>query len=156
MRGRWMMVVAVASLVLNVMVVGSFLFLRFRRPPRPPFHRMGPGLRQRADCIYAESRPEAERLMRENERLRAMLAEEILRKDSDERRLDSLSNEVGRIHGQMTALAYRNARRVVSLLPEPERRRFVEDLQRPGPGLGPRWRRHRFNCPPGPPPDDGN
>jgi uncharacterized membrane protein len=155
MRGRWLAVIAVASLILNVAVVGSFVFLRVRHPlgPRHPLRGFRPAMRHVADSLLRESRPEMERLMIEGERLRAEMSEEIVRPDYDERRLDSLCQEAGRLHGRMTALAYRNARRIAAALPEAERRRFLENMRHRN---GPRMRRGGRGpapcCPPPPGP----
>jgi hypothetical protein len=165
MRGRWLAVVAVASLILNVAVVGSFVFLRVRHPlgPRHPLRGFRPEMRHVADSVLAQSRPQMESLMQLREQLRSALADEIAKNEVDERRLDSLCTEVGILHGRMTTLAYRNARRIAAALPEAERRQFIANLrQGMGPGMhhGMRGPMHGpgddFPPPPGPgmPPDD--
>jgi hypothetical protein len=166
MRGRWLAVIAVASLILNLAVVGSFVFLRVRHPmgARHPLRGFRPEMRRVADSVLVQARPQMDSLMQANERLRAALADEIAGTELDERRFDSLCSEVGVLHGRMTALAYRNARRIAAALPEAERKQFIVNLwQGMGPGMprGMRGRMHGpgpgFPPPPGPgmpPPDD--
>jgi hypothetical protein len=105
-------------------------------PPRR-FQLLKPEVRGRADSVFRESAPEMERLMAEEEAVRRALTDELERPLVDERRLDSLAREAGRVHAQMALLAYRNARRVVEMLPPDERGRFLRNMRR---GMGGRMR----------------
>jgi hypothetical protein len=149
MSNRWLVAAVVASLALNVAVVGSYAWSRLHRPPGPRLPGVRAEMRERMHHVFQESRPEVERLMQQNERIRDAMAQEVWCPQLDERRLDSLARESGRIHGLMTLIAYHNARRAAELLPEPERRQFIERISRQG-RPGPRGRGR-----PGPPPEGG-
>lgn len=159
MRGRWLLVVAVASLALNLAVVGSFAYFRAhpeRRPmgrherhcrPGLPMHRMKPELRRRIERTFRSSGPLMDTLRRGEDSLRAALVRELLGSDCSPTRIDSLAAESGRRHGRMLALAFRDARSIVESLPESERAKFLDEIH---PAMrGPRPRRR-----PGPPCDD--
>lgn len=162
MRARWLVLIVVASLALNVAVVGSYVFFQLRGHPRraEQFRHLKPELRGRVEKVMRESAPEMERLMGEEDAVRMAMADELERPQVDEGRLDSLARESGRVHTQMAMLAYHNARRIIEMLPQDERGRFLENMRH---GMGRRMHRmmreHGPGGPPGqdmpmPPPDD--
>lgn len=154
MRARWMVLIVVASLALNVAVVGSYVFfqVRGRQMPPPQFRHLKPELRGQVERVMRGSAPEMERLMGEDDAVRSAMADELERPQIDERRLDSLARESGRVHAQMALLAYRNARRIVEMLPEDERGRFIRNMRH---GMGRRMHRMmRGRGPSGPPGQD--
>ena len=138
MRGRWLAVIAVASLALNVAVVGAYVY-RTTRPHRQ--HSRFQGVRRATrDSIGSAMRevaPDIERLSGERDRLRAAVLELVAKPELDEQKLDSLCGEQGRVGAEMGELVFRNMHRVVQMLPPAERERF---LRQAGPRMmrGPR------------------
>jgi len=164
MRARWLVLIVVASLALNVAVVGSYVFFQLRGHEGRPeqFRHLRPELRGQVERVMRESGPEMERLMGQEDSVRMAMADELERPQVDERRLDSLARESGRVHSQMALLAYHNARRIVEMLPADERGRFLRNMRH---GMGRRMRRMMHGRgpagPPGqdtpmPPPDDND
>ena len=151
MRGRWLALIAVASLVLNVAVVGTYIYRTTRRhEERSRFHGIRSGLRDSIGGVMRQAAPEIESLSGERDRLHAAVMELVAKPELDEQKLDSLCREQGRIAAELGGLVFRNMHRVVQMLPPAEREQF---LREPGPHMG--HGRHmmgpgRFGPPPGP------
>jgi hypothetical protein len=158
MRGRWLLIVALASLGLNAAVVGSFIYFRAHPEHRPlgrherhrrpglPFRRLNPEQRRRVERTFRSSGPFMDTLRQSEDSLRAALVQELLRPDYSPARVESLAAEAGRLHGRMLARAFRDARSVVESLPEAERERFIREIRPELRGPGPR-RRPGPGCP---------
>ena len=147
MQNRWLVAGLVASIALNLAVVGFYIYERAAlrpRPPLPPFagpmhgpmHRMRMRMEPRMDSLGRE-------LMAARVGLMAMVREGR----TDSVRAESLFARIGGIEQQMNRLAFENARQLLESLPPEARQRFIERLEkRGGPGSrpGPRhWRRGR-------------
>uniref|UniRef100_A0A7C4CDC5 Periplasmic heavy metal sensor n=1 Tax=candidate division WOR-3 bacterium TaxID=2052148 RepID=A0A7C4CDC5_UNCW3 len=130
MQSRWLVVVVVASLALNVAVVGTYLFERSRlRPPGPPLPGMRPALVRELRELRREFEPRMDTL-RERARLaREGLMELALQAKPDMARADSLLAEISRSETAMNRLAFEHARRVGNRLPEGGRAAFLRRLR---------------------------
>jgi len=167
MRNTWLVIVAVASLVLNLAVVGAYLYhQRGPRPPRPPLAGLRREMHQQARDVFRKSWPEMQRLGEERARLQTELLQELTGPDVNQARVDSLADALGRLHAQSVRIISRDARAVVELLPAEQREQFLRNFGplggghhgaragrmmrhfrgMPGPGMEP---------PPGPPPEQG-
>ncbi|MCX6842557.1 MAG: hypothetical protein NTX53_09790 [candidate division WOR-3 bacterium] len=126
MRGRWLAVIAVASLALNVAVVGTYVY-RTTKPHRQHsrFEGVRRATRDSIGNVMHEVAPDIERLSGERDRLRAAVLEIVAKPELDEQKLDSLCREQGRISTEMSGLVFRNMHRVVQMLPPTERERFL-------------------------------
>ena len=134
MRGRWLALIAVASLVLNVAVVGTYIYRTSRRhEERSRFHNIRSGLRDSIGSVMREAAPDVESLSGERDRLHAAVMELVAKPELDEQKLDSLCREQGRIAAELGGLVFRNMHRVVQMLPPEEREQF---LREPGPHMG--------------------
>lgn len=157
MRQRWLVLVAVASLALNLAVVGSFLFLWLRAPAPPPLPLPG---------IVGRDRERLERMRREYGPCRDSLRERIFRarrallllaaeQNPSSAAVDSLLGVVGSAEAGLARLSFEHARRIGSALPPAAREEFFRRLQtRSEPRRGPRWDRRLGR--PCPPPEDIN
>lgn len=126
MRARWLTVIAVASLALNVAVVGAYVY-RTARPHRQHsrFQGVRRATRDSIGSVMRDVAPDIERLSGERDRLRAAVLELVARPELDEQKLDSLCREQGRVGTEMGRLVFRNMHRVVQMLPPAERERFL-------------------------------
>jgi hypothetical protein len=132
MRGRWLAIVAIASLALNVAVVGSFVFINVRRHqrPHPRIPGFGPEIPPEVRAVFEDARPRMDSLRALIDRVgEEMRAEEELN-TPDETRIDSLCREAGRLHGLMMMTAHQSIRRVVQMMPEGKRHEFIENFGR--------------------------
>jgi Spy/CpxP family protein refolding chaperone len=170
MRGKWLALIAVASLALNVAVVGTYVY-RTTRPhgKSARFRGVRRALRDSIGKAMREAAPDVERLSGERDRLHAAVMELVARPELDEQKLDSLCREQGRVTAELGTHIFRNMHRVVQMLPPEQRERF---LRQPGPHLmrgphlkgpgrfGPPRRVPESCCPPGgpeaPPGPDGD
>jgi len=162
MRNTWLTIVAVASLVLNLAVVGAYLFQQRTgpRPPRPPLAGLRREMHQQAREVFRKSWPEMQRLTEERERLQTELMQEVMKPEPSQDRVDSLADALGRLHAQNTRIVARDARAVVSQLPPDQREQFLRNFGPFGGGRHGRramrmMRRHGMAPPPEPPPGQG-
>jgi hypothetical protein len=169
MRGRWLVVIAVASLALNVAVVGTFLYQRYsghgrHHPPRIP--GLNPQVVAQVRQIREENAPALESLMEQTMPIRTALAELAGSAQSDAGKADSLCTELGRIHVQIEKNMFAMTRRVLEVLPAEMKEHYLEMLktnpgrharQRPGRMRGARRGPGMTGEPPfgGPPPMPG-
>jgi Spy/CpxP family protein refolding chaperone len=162
MRGRWLALIAVASLALNVAVVGTYVY-RTTRPhgQHSRFRGVKRALRDSIGNAMREAAPVIERLSGERDRLHAAVMELVAKPELDEPKLDSLCREQGRVAAELGTHMFRSMHRVVQMLPPEQRERF---LRQPGPHMmrGPHMRgTGRFGQRPGgseapPPGTDGD
>jgi uncharacterized iron-regulated membrane protein len=177
MRSRWMVVVAVASLCLNVAVVGTYLFHRARhdRPRRFPARWLTAEARERIRQTREAAMPE---FAAEAERVRttdSLLWQEMRAENPDSARVESLCQVLGEIHGRMRAMVFRQLHRELQLMPAVARAEYLRHMMAMRPGLD---RFGRSSCgrmghaprmpmrpdetpfpgepPPGPPPEAGD
>ncbi len=173
MRGRWLVVIAVASLCLNVAVIGTY----FLRTARPFHHRhmpfLAPELREKLARARAAAVPEFVTLAEQAEGLDSLLWAEMRNASPDSVRVDSLCRELGQIHGRMRAMVFRQVHRELQMLPAAAQTEYLHRMMVMRPGFGGLahemgWRQHRGsgmgthrggrlppNVPPGPPPESG-
>lgn len=180
MRGRWLLVIAVASLCLNVAVIGTFLVHRVRRARlrRFPAHGLAPEVREKLRRARETAVPEFAALADKVQDDDSLLWVEMAKANPDSLRVDSLSSEVGRFHGRMRAMVFWQMHRELQLMPAEARTEYLQHMMGmrpgfplhgrhagggPGPGKGRRERRgpgvppSESEPPPGspPPPESG-
>ncbi len=172
MRGRWLTVVAVASLCLNVAVVGAYFAHRVSHSASRRF--AGRGLtreaRERLRQVRKQALPEFAALAGRLESTDSLLWIEMKREIPDSVRVESLCQELGRIHGTMRAMVFRQMHRELQMLPGAARAEYLQHMMMmrpglggPGRGVGPRMHRRPMGPhdneplpgepPPGPPPE---
>ena len=168
MRGRWLAVVAVASLCLNVAVVGAYFFHRVnhRGLSRFPGRGLAPEVRERIRQARENVLPEFAALAGRAESADSLLWTEMKSERPDSVRVESLCQELGRIHGTMRAMVFRQMHRELEMLPVGARAQYLTHMMtmrpgfgRHGPGMGRRPRRGSMVPPPGegePPPESGD
>ena len=150
MRNRWLLVIAVASLCLNVAVVGTYFLRRTRlgRPRRFPARHLSAQARERIRKTREAALPE---FTAEAERVRmtdSLLWNEMRVEKPDSARVESLCKELGEIHGRMRAMVFRQMHRELMLTPASARTEYLRRMMtmRPRwgrPGRGARPHRHR-------------
>jgi hypothetical protein len=151
MRGRWLALIAVASLALNAAVVGTYIY-RTTRPHghHSRFRGVRSELRDSIGGVMRQAAPQIESLSGERERLQAAVMELVGMPELDEPKLDSLCREQGRVAAELAMVVSRNMHRVVRMLPPAERERFLR-----GPGLRMRHGSHMMGAGPlGPQPGE--
>lgn len=130
MQPRWLVVVVVASLALNVAVVGTYLFERFRlRPPGPPLPGMKPAVIRELRELRRDFEPRLDTLREQAHRAREGLMALAMQAKPDMARVDSLLVEISRSETAMNRLAFEHARRISSRLPENGREAFFRRLR---------------------------
>lgn len=130
MQPRWLVVVVIASLALNVAVVGTYLFERFRlRPPGPPLPGMKPAIVSELRELRREFEPRLDSLRGQAHRAREGLMRLALQAKPDMARVDSLLLEISRSETAMNRLAFEHVRRISSRLPENGREAFFRRLR---------------------------
>jgi hypothetical protein len=177
MRNRWLVVIVVASLCLNVAVVGAYLFRRAHRDRQHGFA---------ARCLTAEVRekmrktrdaamPAFSALVDRVQSTDSLLWTEMRSESPDSARVESLCQELGQIHGQMRAMVCRQMHHELQLMPAEARAEYLKHMMRmrpgfggPGAGMGRHMRRGSMmpapregeppsdEPPPGPPPESGD
>ncbi|HTW92544.1 MAG TPA: hypothetical protein VMH22_12665 [bacterium] len=163
MRSRWLVVVTVASLCLNAAVVGVFVARTARRFRHRRLAWLAPEVRQKLVMAREAAVPEFANLAGQAESTDSLLWTEIRRESPDSARVESLCQDLGRTHGRMRAMVFRQVHRELQLLPATARAEYLDRMMRMRPGLGALaqavgWRQ-RFGpgMPPppggGPPPD---
>jgi hypothetical protein len=178
MRSRWLLVVTVASLCLNVAFVGAYLVCRARhgRSRRFPVRALAPEVREKLRQARAAAVPGFDSLADKVDSTDSLLWAEMRKDDPDSVRVDSLCRELGRIHGVMRAMVFRQMHRELQLMPAAARAEYLTHMMgmrpatlphgrrfgRPGRGKGPHLRRgpmtpHDEEPVPGePPPESGD
>jgi hypothetical protein len=164
MRTRWLVVIVVASLCLNLAVVGTYIFRRARRDRSRRFPRRWltaetrEKLRQARDSAMPGFLAAADRTQSTD----SLLWAEMRRDYPDSARVESLCQELGRIHGAMRAMVFRQMHRELQLIPGEAREQYLKHMMRMRPGLGgPRrhlgrhMRRHAGPPEGQPPPESG-
>jgi hypothetical protein len=174
MRNRWLVVFVVASLCLNVAVVGTYFFRRARhnRPRRFPMRGLSSEARENMRKARDAAMPEFAALAGRAESTDSLLWVEIRRENPDSARVESLCQELGQFHGRMRALVFRQMHHELQMMPAAQRQEYLQQMMRMRPGLGgPRGRMGHMmghgpggpppgfeppaGEPPGPPPESG-
>jgi len=164
MRNRWLVVIVVASLCLNVAVVGTYLFRRARRDRPRRLHGLTAEARERMRKVREAAMPEFSALVGRVESTDSLLWTEMRRESPDSARVESLCQELGKFHGGMRAMVCRQMHRELQLMPAEARAEYLKHMMgmRPGfggPGRGMRRHERRgpgmFRPPYGAPPPDG-
>ena len=166
MRNRWLVVIVVASLCLNVAVVGTYIFRRARhdRPRRFAMHGLSSEAREKMRKTREATMPEFAALVGRVESTDSLLWTEMRRESPDSVRVESLCQELGQIHGRMRAMVFRQMHRELQLMPAGARAEYLKHMMRmrpgfggPGRGMGKHMNRgHRMAPPPdGEPPPGG-
>ncbi len=170
MRSRWLVVIAVASLCLNLAVVGTYFLRRAHRefPRRPPLRGLAPEALERLRAVRESLMPEFAAIAGQEQRDDSLLWSEMSSDNPDSLRVDSLASEMGRLHGRMRAMLFWQMRRELTMLPAKARAEYLRRLMTMRPGFGPgrgmgRHMRRGFRMPPpgvepppGPPPESGD
>jgi hypothetical protein len=147
MRGRWLALIAVASLALNVAVVGTYAYRTARRQERRArFPGVRRELRDSIGGLMRQAAPQIESLSGERGRLQAAVMELVGKPELDEPKLDSLCREQGRLAAELAMVVSRNMHRVVQVLPPAEREQFLRgpgSHMRHGPHMMGRFGSHR-------------
>jgi hypothetical protein len=163
MRSRWLVVVVIASLCLNVAVVGAYFLCRTRHD-RP--RRLPPEVREKLRQAREAALPGFTALAEKEHAGDSLLWAEMSSDNPDSLRVDSLSSEVGRLHGRMRAMVFWQMRRELQMMPAGARAEYLNHIMRmrpgfgrPGRAMGRRMRRDAMMPPPEgepPPPESGD
>jgi hypothetical protein len=170
MRNRWLVVAVIASLCLNVAVVGTYFFRRARRdrPRRFQMRGLTSETREKMKKAREAAMPEFSVLVGRAESTDSFLWTEMRREGPDSARVESLCQELGQIHGRMRAMVCRQMYRELQLMPAEARAEYLKHMMRmrpgsggPGRGMGRHERRGNEMSPPsdgevppdGPPPE---
>lgn len=137
MRSRWLIVVLVASLCLNVAVVGTFLVRRARhaRLRRFPGYGLTVEVREKMRKAREAAMPEFSALADKVESTDSLLWTEMRRESPDSVRVESLCQELGQIHGSMRAMVFRQMHRELQLMPVEARAEYMQHMMMMRPGL---------------------
>jgi hypothetical protein len=155
MRSRWLAVIVVASLCLNVAVVGAYLFHRVRhnRPHRPFGRGLTKQMREKMRRVREAAMPEFSALVGRVESTDSILWAEMRGEAPDSARVESLCQELGQLHGKMRAMVFRQMHRELSMMPAAERNEYLQQMMRMRPrGQRGRMGRMMGRGPGGPPP----
>jgi hypothetical protein len=147
MRSRWLLVVLVASLCLNVAVIGAYLVHRrsHDRLRRFPSRRFAPELREKLRQTRAAATPGFAALADSAETADSLLWVEMRNDNPDSVRVDSFCQELGRIHGVMRAMVFRQMHHEIQLMPAAARAEYLTHMMRMKPAMP--LRGHRFGRP---------
>lgn len=152
MTNRWLVVLVIASLALNLAVVAGF-FISRPRGPRDcgPMPGMGPGEMRRFGEMRKGFDPQMDSLRERLNEARGRLFD--LAADSVEpAEAESLIQSIGQIREDMNRMAYQHLRLVLREMTPDNRARFLRRLQSGPPhGHGGPHRRHGGRMPPPPP-----
>jgi len=138
MRSRWLVIVVVASLCLNLAVVGTYFFRRARRdrPHRFPARRLAAEVRERLrqarEAAMPEFAAEADRV----EATDSLLWVEMRKDGPDSARVESLCRELGQMHGRMRAMVFRQMHRELQMMPAGDRAEYLDHMMSMRPGFG--------------------
>ena len=173
MRSRWLVVVVIASLCLNVAVVGTYLLRRVRhqRLRRFPLHGLTPEVREKLRQAREAAMPGFTALAEKEHVDDSLLWVEMARDNPDSLRVDSLASDLGQFHGRMRAMVFWQMHRELQMMPAGTRAEYLSHMMtmRPGfrglrRGMGRHMRRMTpppgneplpGEPPPGPPPESG-
>lgn len=136
MRSRWLVVVAVASLCLNAAVVGVFLLRTVRRFRHRRLAFLAPEVRRKLMRSREAAVPEFAALAEQAESTDSLLWAEMRRESPDSARVESLCLDLGRTHGRMRAMVFRQVHRELQLLPLAVRAEYLDRLMRMRTGPG--------------------
>jgi hypothetical protein len=138
MRTRWLVVIVVASLCLNLAVVGTYVFRRVRRdrPRRFPVRRLTAETREKLRQTRDAAMPGFLAAAEEVQSNDSLLWAEMRREYPDSARVESLCHELGRIHGTMRAMVFRQMHRELQLMPEEARDQYLKHMMRMRPASG--------------------
>ena len=155
MRNRWLLVVvAVASLALNLAVVGAYFYRARHRRHHSRFPHMRHADAERMERIRDQAIPGFESLMSRTESVSTMLMSRIGDPKITRPEVESLCREVGRYHGEMRERMFWQVRSELESLP-PERRAEYMEQFKSGMRHMMRGSRHRRSRDWGSPPDHG-
>ena len=135
MRNRWLVVIVVASLCLNVAVVGTYLFRRARRDRPRRLHGLTAEARERMRKVREAAMPEFSALVDEGESTDSLLWTEMRRESPDSVRVESLCQELGGIHGSMRAMVFRQMHRELQMMPAEARAEYLAHMMMMRPRL---------------------
>ena len=138
MRSRWLVVVVVASLCLNVAVVGTYFLRRVRhdRLRRFPMRGLTSEVREKLRQAREAAMPAFAALAEKVESTDSLLWFEMRRESPDSVRVESLCQELGLTHGRMRAMVFRQMHRELQLMPAAARTEYLEHVMRMRPGFG--------------------
>ena len=137
MRNRWLVMVVVASLCLNVAVVGTYVFRRARRdrPRRFPSRGLTSEVREKMRKAREAAMPEFSALVDRVESTDSLLWTELRRESPAGVRVESLCQELGQMHGRMRTGVFRQMHRELQLMPAEARTGYLQHMMRMRPGL---------------------
>jgi hypothetical protein len=137
MRNRWLVLMVVASLCLNVAVVGTYFFRRARhdRQRRFPSRWLTSEARENMRKAREAAMPEFSALVGRVQSTDSFLWTEMRRETPDSVRVESLCQELGRIHGSMRAMVFRQMHRELQLMPAEARAEYLQHMMMMRPGL---------------------
>jgi len=169
MRNRWLVVVVIASLCLNVAVVGAYFLRRVRHdhPRRFPLRGLTAEVREKMRKAREAAMPEFSALVARVDSTDSLLWAEMRSEGPDSARVDSFCQELGRVHGRMRAMVFWQMRRELQMMPAAARAEYLNHMMtmrpglgRPGQVMGRHMRRGAKMPPPRedepPPPESGN
>ena len=136
MRNRLLVVAVIASLCLNVAVVGTYFFRRAHRdrPRRFPMRGLTSETREKMKKAREAAMPEFSVLVGRVESTDSFLWTEMRREVPDSMRVESLCQELGQFHGRMRAMVFRQMHRELQLMPPAARAEYLEHMMRMKPG----------------------
>jgi len=138
MRSRWLVLIVVASLCLNVAVVGAYFFRRARhdRQRRFPLRGLASEVREKMRKAREAAMPEFAALAERVESTDSLLWVEMRRDPPDSVRVESLCQELGQTHGRMRAMVFRQMHRELQLMPGAARAGYLNHMMMMRPGIG--------------------
>jgi len=138
MRNRWLVVVVVASLCLNVAVVGTYFLRKVRhdRLRRFPMRGLTSEVREKLRRAREAAMPEFAALAEKVESTDSLLWFEMRRESPDSVRVESLCQELGLAHGKMRAMVFRQMHRELQMIPVAAREEYLRNMMRMRPGFG--------------------
>jgi hypothetical protein len=131
MKGRWLTLIALASLCLNLAVVGTYLYRQSSRHGfrRPRMLGVKPDIQEHLRQIREQAWPQFKELAVKAESANSALLEKIDDPDVTEAQVESLCREVGKFHGAMRERVFWQTRRELDALPAELRPEYVEQLK---------------------------
>ena len=137
MRNRWLIVVVVASLCLNVAVVGTYFLRRVRhnRSHRFPLRGLTSEVREKLRKAREAAIPEFAALAEKAQTDDSLVWAEMRRDSPDSVRVESLCQELGQMHGKMRAMVFRQMHRELQMMPSAAREEYLMNMMRMRPGL---------------------
>jgi hypothetical protein len=138
MRNRWLVLVVVASLCLNVAVVGTYFLRRARHDRSRRFlaHGLTSEVRENMRKAREAAMPEFSALADKAQSADSLLWTEMRSESPDSARVESLCQELGQIHGRMRAMVFRQMHRELLLMPGAARIEYLNHMMTMRPGFG--------------------